>query len=135
MGFQGRNSRTACFGKTSISLLPWIESTDSVTYVRGIYPTQEAGLPPAPAAVIVSFSSPLIRLVFSITCTSERSLDSGFSGEPNPQVASRPSYLLFFSAAFLVRVPENLAPRRSCSAPRSEEHTSELQSLRHLVCR
>src|SRR5262245_64651067 len=29
----------------------------------------------------------------------------------------------------------SLHPGRSCSLNRSEEHTSELQSLRHLVCR
>src|SRR5436853_4365218 len=29
----------------------------------------------------------------------------------------------------------NSGSGRSCLAPRSEEHTSELQSLRHLVCR
>src|SRR5438045_6682472 len=32
-------------------------------------------------------------------------------------------------------LPWTLAPVRSTSHPRSEEHTSELQSLRHLVCR
>src|SRR5258705_3101807 len=30
---------------------------------------------------------------------------------------------------------QNLSPRISDVRPRSEEHTSELQSLRHLVCR
>src|ERR1035441_3173490 len=29
----------------------------------------------------------------------------------------------------------NIGPRRKFARPRSEEHTSELQSLRHLVCR
>src|SRR5262245_64334444 len=33
---------------------------------------------------------------------------------------------------WIVRVPR---PRRDASFDRSEEHTSELQSLRHLVCR
>src|ERR1035438_5351700 len=40
---------------------------------------------------------------------------------------------------FCVRTPGGLWPsrpgRRSSIFPRSEEHTSELQSLRHLVCR
>src|SRR5205814_7485008 len=31
--------------------------------------------------------------------------------------------------------PERLVDRGSRALPRSEEHTSELQSLRHLVCR
>src|SRR5258705_8103839 len=33
------------------------------------------------------------------------------------------------------RHPEVLPPRLARGAARSEEHTSELQSLRHLVCR
>src|ERR1039458_4478873 len=32
-------------------------------------------------------------------------------------------------------VHTNIGPARAWRAPRSEEHTSELQSLRHLVCR
>src|SRR5258705_9166497 len=33
------------------------------------------------------------------------------------------------------RCPACARPTRLCAALRSEEHTSELQSLRHLVCR
>src|ERR1039458_10554102 len=46
-------------------------------------------------------------------------------------------YTTLFRSIATVNIP---APRTGCSVPnktsaRSEEHTSELQSLRHLVCR
>src|SRR5205814_6188290 len=37
--------------------------------------------------------------------------------------------------AFCTRRPASTGPRGWPGCPRSEEHTSELQSLRHLVCR
>src|SRR5437899_10082179 len=40
-----------------------------------------------------------------------------------------------FSAARKTRFPPAINTSRSTIAKRSEEHTSELQSLRHLVCR
>src|SRR5205814_5637821 len=39
------------------------------------------------------------------------------------------------STVFSVGTSPALDPRRSAPSGRSEEHTSELQSLRHLVCR
>src|SRR5258705_3406383 len=38
-------------------------------------------------------------------------------------------------AGIAEQVPEGLFRQRASRNPRSEEHTSELQSLRHLVCR
>src|SRR5262245_7826187 len=45
---------------------------------------------------------------------------------------------IFFIGYFLFEVPSNVALNRygaTLLGTRSEEHTSELQSLRHLVCR
>src|SRR5947199_9830097 len=50
-------------------------------------------------------------------------------------------YTLSLHDALPICSPSRPVPRacparsRICRAPRSEEHTSELQSLRHLVCR
>src|SRR5437899_9598284 len=48
------------------------------------------------------------------------------------RMASRPSFVVTSATTVLGRLP--VADAIS-SAARSEEHTSELQSLRHLVCR
>src|SRR5690606_41967775 len=40
-----------------------------------------------------------------------------------------------FAAAIAEAKRYNLGPGRGCSPPRSEEHTSELQSRENLVCR
>src|SRR5438045_6153084 len=48
---------------------------------------------------------------------------------------SRPVARLANAPARCRRQPDDDAQRRDELRPRSEEHTSELQSLRHLVCR
>src|SRR5436853_331416 len=48
---------------------------------------------------------------------------------------SQPSASANAICAICVAIKIFRLSNRSCSEPRSEEHTSELQSLRHLVCR
>src|SRR5438045_7587713 len=57
-----------------------------------------------------------------------RSLVVRRGGAPGDRGARR-------GAAPLPRIVDRRAPGRAPRRPRSEEHTSELQSLRHLVCR
>src|ERR1039458_10520189 len=52
-----------------------------------------------------------------------------------PRSTLFPYTTLFRSGLPPRRGPRRAGPRRSPRDPRSEEHTSELQSLRHLVCR
>src|SRR5258705_8551692 len=57
-----------------------------------------------------------------------------------PRSTLFPYTTLFRSRGSVARSRAARAPRRRCGRPdgspaRSEEHTSELQSLRHLVCR
>src|SRR5262245_63900688 len=51
-----------------------------------------------------------------------------------PTAASSCGHRRWASGAWSSKPPERPFPA-SRSSPRSEEHTSELQSLRHLVCR
>src|SRR5262245_62655995 len=73
-------------------------------------------------------------LFFNDTATTEiysLSLHDALPISARAPAAARP-------AAAAARVRGRAAPRRAAHAqgpPRSEEHTSELQSLRHLVCR
>src|SRR5438045_6107294 len=48
---------------------------------------------------------------------------------------TRPCSTIPHSSARRLLRPPLLRPRQSKGKPRSEEHTSELQSLRHIVCR
>src|SRR5205814_9414767 len=45
------------------------------------------------------------------------------------------SSTLWIAAPFAASADQRLCPQQPMRALRSEEHTSELQSLRHLVCR
>src|SRR5215472_18779815 len=52
-----------------------------------------------------------------------------------PRSTLFPYTTLFRSTRSAAPHPPSVPPGRWRGAPRSEEHTSELQSLRHLVCR
>src|ERR1039458_879897 len=53
--------------------------------------------------------------------------------EPLPNTIFQKSIKRLFTLNLLLTV--DWQPNRHCNSDRSEEHTSELQSLRHLVCR
>src|ERR1035438_652447 len=63
-----------------------------------------------------------------------RATEPGCASAPETQVAAWPR-LGSTSAAAAAAAALNRLRRLSAQPDRSEEHTSELQSLRHLVCR
>src|SRR5204863_7845260 len=86
--------------------------------------------PPPPAP----HSSPTRRssdLHFAFACSCPTSLDRAREG----MATATRSRASFGSAPQRRRVSENCAPETAASPSRSEEHTSELQSRRDLVCR
>src|SRR5437899_5644033 len=64
-----------------------------------------------------------------------RSSDLGASGCATTAVRPAPTAVPRSSSASSRGVSDPASRSRSAPALRSEEHTSELQSLRHLVCR
>src|SRR5262245_64597079 len=57
--------------------------------------------------------------------------NSGYSGFTPDDLIT----LAHFSVSRAISAPSSAGPMTVGVPPRSEEHTSELQSLRHLVCR
>src|ERR1035441_444506 len=93
-----------------------------------------------------------VGLLFGSAPRTPSYLEGGIDGPstPNPSPRRRNGGKRPTAAAGLPTTSHRLPPRRSapsqcasgtptgtevCADPRSEEHTSELQSLRHLVCR
>src|ERR1035441_10605888 len=96
--------------------------------------TRPRGIPPTPSA-----ASKLIEPVEITAIGTRASFDPSRTIDPLPNCfsicASASSTALARSSAIAMGdSPDNvLALRGSCNPHRSEEHTSELQSLRHLV--
>src|SRR3712207_8805374 len=63
--------------------------------------------------------------------------ESHLQGLPHrrPQALFNPVRLLHVEAALIAGRPDLLGDFPPCDLPRSEEHTSELQSRQYLVCR
>src|ERR1035441_10777309 len=100
------------------------------------------------AAGITSFWVKSIAVLAICRCSSERSSGVNTSCGSSNSVRKLPPLTRFaiactllvaifclLTSVFFFNSDSRRFPRRPCRPPRSEEHTSELQSLRHLVCR
>src|SRR2546422_6499680 len=76
---------------------------------------------------------PVIRVGISLPKISHRALQGQCFVRSGPKVLIEPLHKL--CRALIVDVPEGDQDREGAGVERSEEHTSELQSRLHLVCR
>src|SRR5205814_9217051 len=89
--------------------------------------------PPPPLSTLFPYTT-LFRSSSRASCAIAKGNDGSCVGAPRRRSTSwcaRPAS----KNARCKSIGGACSPSRSRAAPRSEEHTSELQSLRHLVCR